>query len=61
MELTDATERKTGKALEKDKKILAMQHTRSSTNTLPFFFPFGFCTPMGVTMFSSGIPRSFSL
>lgn len=37
--------------------------TLSSTNTLPFFFPFGLVTPTGVTMLSSGTrpASSFSL
>lgn len=35
--------------------------TLSSTNTLPFFFPRGFSTPTGVTMFSVGMPNSFSV
>ena len=35
--------------------------TWSSTNTFPFFFPFGNSTPIGVTIFSFGIPSSFSI
>ena len=35
--------------------------TWSSTNTFPFFFPFGNSTPTGVIIFSFGIPSSFSV
>lgn len=35
--------------------------TWSSTNTFPFFFPFGNSTPTGVIIFNFGIPNSFSV
>lgn len=35
--------------------------TRSSTKTLPFFLPLGFCTPTGVMVFSFGMSNSFSV
>ena len=38
-----------------------LARTLSSTNTLPFSFPLGFSTPTGVTMFSVGMPNSFSV
>lgn len=35
--------------------------TLSSTKTFPFFFPFGFSTPIGVIIFNAGISNSFSV
>lgn len=35
--------------------------TWSSTNTFPFFFPFGKSTPTGVIIFNFGISNSFSV
>lgn len=37
------------------------KQTWSSTNTFPFFLPFGVCTPTGVIIFSDGKSNSFSV